>query len=37
MDSVAIGAIIALVLTIVVVTFLGFKISYLMKNTHSEN
>lgn len=37
MDAVALGSIIAVVLTIAIVIFLGFKINTLMNNSHSED
>ena len=37
MDAVALGSIIAVVLTIAIVIFLGFKINSLINNTHSQD
>ena len=37
MDAVALGSIIAVVLTIAIVIFLGFKVNSLMKNSHSQD
>jgi len=37
MDAVAIGSIVAVLITIGIVIFLGFKVINLMNNTHSEN
>ena len=37
MDAVVIGSILAVGITIAIVIFLAFRISYLMKHTHSED
>lgn len=37
MDAVVIGAILAVGLTIGIVIFLAFRITYLMKHTHSQD
>lgn len=37
MDTVVIGAILALAFTIIIFTFVAFKVSNLIKNSHSEN
>lgn len=37
MDAVAIGSIIAVLITVGIVVFLAFKVGSLIKNTHSED
>ncbi len=37
MDAVALGSIAAVVVTIIIIVFLGFKLKRLMDTTHSED